>query len=257
MPNLREQFIERLIREFFLKRGSGFVLKGGGAIQALYGVQRLTKDVDLDFTNPKRTADSLHNSVMRAIRGAAGGLPLQNLEVSAPRKGERSPRWKINFQDTQGKAFHVEVEVSRDPDRAAPGAVVQHVFVPEAVEGITRFWVDIYEQPALIATKLAALFGRDVPRDVYDLDLLTAGSESPSPEQVDWALERAGVNRKDALIILADRMDALSWERFRSELLDALPDHIAERLDAGEWTSMKERVANYVETLLGGGGARP
>ena len=52
MANLREQFIERLVREFFLKRGSGFVLKGGGAIQALYGAQRLTKDVDLDFTIP-------------------------------------------------------------------------------------------------------------------------------------------------------------------------------------------------------------
>lgn len=51
MASLREQFIERLVREFFLKRGSGFVLKGGGAIQALYGAQRLTKDVDLDFTN--------------------------------------------------------------------------------------------------------------------------------------------------------------------------------------------------------------
>ena len=28
MTTLREQYIERLIREFFLKKGSGFVLKG-------------------------------------------------------------------------------------------------------------------------------------------------------------------------------------------------------------------------------------
>lgn len=252
MASLREQFIERLVREFFLKRGSGFVLKGGAAIQALYGAQRLTKDVDLNFTNPKRTADSLHNSVTRAIQGAARGLPLQNLQVSAPRKGERSPRWKINFQDAHGHSFHVEVEVSRDPGRAAPGAIVQQAFVPEAARGITRFWVDVYEQPALIASKLAALLGREVPRDVYDLDLLMAGSEPPSPEQIAWVLEHAGLSREAAVEIVRGRMDALSWDRFRTELLDALPDHIAERIDAEEWTSMKRRVADYAKTQLGG-----
>lgn len=47
-------------------------------------------------------------------------------------------------------------------------------------------------------------------------------------------------------------MDALSWDRFRTELLDALPDHIAERIDAEEWTSMKRRVADYAKTQLGG-----
>ena len=107
MSGLREQFVERLIREFFLKRGSGFVLKGGGAIQALFGAQRLTKDIDLDFTNPKRTADSLHNTVRRAIDAAARGLPLTELTVSKPGKNERSTRWKANFKDDQRQSVHL------------------------------------------------------------------------------------------------------------------------------------------------------
>lgn len=250
MPTLREHYIERLIREFFLKKGSGFVLKGGGAIQALFGAQRLTKDVDLDFSNPKRTAESLHNSVNRAIAGAARGLPVHHLIVSKPRKGEYSPRWKINFQDQAGQSFHVEVEVSRDPKRAPPGTVTQKAFIPESLKGVARFWVDIYDEPTLIATKLAALLGREAPRDVYDLDLLIAGSSPPSQEQVDWAVERAKTNHDDAMGVLQDRLNALTWDRFQTELMDSLPADIAERIDASEWRSMKQRVHCYVEDLL-------
>lgn len=250
MATLREQFIERLIRAIFLKKGSGFVLKGGGALQALFGAQRLTKDVDLDFTNPKRTADSLHNSVKRAIAGAARGLPLRDLEVSAPRKGERSPRWKINFRDTSGRSFHVEVEVSRDPGRAVPGAVVQKPFFPETAKGIARFWVDVYDEPALITTKFAALLGREVPRDVYDLDLLIAASPRPTVEQVRWALRRARLDVDAASRTLSDRLDALTWNRFQTELLDALPVNTAARIDAAEWQAMKDRVGAYAAELL-------
>lgn len=251
MASLREQFIERLIREFFLKKGSGFVLKGGGAVRALFGEQRLTKDVDLDFTNPKRTTDSLHNTVNRAITGAARGLPVRDLKVSAPRKAERSPRWKINFQNHRGQSFHVEIEVSRDPERVAPGAVVQKPFIPESAKGIARFWVDIYDEPTLIATKLAALLGREVPRDVYDLDLLIAASPRPSLEQVRWAIERANVEHQNAAQHLRDQLKTLTWDRFQAELRDALPEHIAERIDAAEWEAMKQRVGAHAEQLLG------
>ena len=250
MATLREQFIERLIREVFHKKGSGFVLKGGGAVRTLFGEQRLTKDVDLDFTNPKRTVDSLHNTVDRALRAAARGLPLRNLRVSAPRKGELSPRWKINFEDHDGESFHVEVEVSRDPARAPPGLVVQKRFIPDAAAGIGRFWVDVYDEPALIASKLAALLGREVPRDVYDLDLLMTGSPGLSEEQLRWALDRASLAGQDPAPVLEARMKALDWARFVTDLRDSLPPRIAERIDEAEWEAMKGRVSNYAKTSL-------
>lgn len=55
----------------------------------------------------------------------------------------------------------MEVEVSRDPARAAPGAVIQKRFSPEAAKGLGLYWVDIYDEPGLIGTKLAALRGRE------------------------------------------------------------------------------------------------
>jgi predicted nucleotidyltransferase component of viral defense system len=250
MPTLREQFIERLIREFFLNKGSGFVLKGGAAMRTLYGEQRLTKDVDLDFTNPKRTPEALHGAVKRAIAGAARGLPLRDLTISHPGKAELSPRWKINFRDSHGERFHVEVEVSRDPSRAAPGTVVQKRFSPEAAKGLGLYWVDIYDEPALIATKLAALLGREAPRDIYDLDLLIAAGRLPSAEQVQWVVKRAGLKDQELLQTIADRLQALSWDRFVSDLRDSLPAHIADRMDEGEWSAMKARVAGYAERLF-------
>jgi predicted nucleotidyltransferase component of viral defense system len=255
MATLREQFIERLIREIFFKKGSGFVLKGGAAMRSLLGEQRLTKVVDLDFANPKRSTDSLHNTLRRAITAAARGLPLDDLTISAPGKGELSPRWKINFQDRQGMRFHVEVEVSRDARRAPPGAVVQQRFTPIATGIMSPFWVDIYDQPTLIATKVAALLGRGAARDVYDLDLLLP-AVAPSVEQVQWAIERASLGSQDPLEVLGARLDALTWQRFQTDLRDALPEHIAERVDEAEWSAMRSRVRDGVRRLLESAGAR-
>lgn len=252
MSTLREQFLERLTRAFFQKAGSGFVLKGGGALRALYGGQRLTKDIDLDFTNPKRSAESLHNTVRRAITAAARGLPLRDLQVREPGKAEQLPRWKLNFHDPAGAEYHVEIEVSRDPARAPPGRIVQKPFVPLAAKGIARFWVDIYDEPTLIASKIAALLGRDVPRDVYDLDLLHQQHESPTAEQVAWAVTRAGLGIQDARATLWQHLAALSWERFQTELQGALPADVAARLDENEWTATKQRVGDYVQALLAG-----
>ncbi|MGH8306691.1 MAG: nucleotidyl transferase AbiEii/AbiGii toxin family protein [Gammaproteobacteria bacterium] len=250
MDDLREQFLERLTRELFHKRGDGFVLKGGGALRALFGEQRLTKDIDLDFTNPKRSADSLHHSVRRAIDMAARGLTIQHLQVSEPGKTESSPRWKVNFEAADGRRQHIEIEVSRDPSRAVPGAVVQRPFVPRAAKGIARFWVDIYDEPALIASKIAALLGREVPRDVYDLDLLKDSAEKPSVPLIHWAVQRANLEGQNPVTTLWAHLDALNWPRFQSELLDALTPASAERMDETEWTTMKLRVGEYVERLL-------
>lgn len=250
MNDLREQFLERLMRELFHKKGEGFVLKGGGAMRTLFGNQRLTKDIDLDFMNPKRSADSLHHTLRHAIDTAARGIALKDLHVSEPGKAEMSPRWKVNFADAAGQRYHVEVEVSRDPRRAPPGDVVQKPFVPRAAQGIARFWVDMYDEPTLIATKIAALLGREVPRDVYDLDMLKDLSKAPAPELIQWAIARAALGKQDPLKILWAHLDGLSWARFQTELRDALPPEAAERIDEGEWTAMKLRVGDYAQRLL-------
>lgn len=253
--NLRERFLERLAQALFRKRGEGFVLKGGGAMRARFGNERLTKDLDLDFTNPRRSADSLHNMIRQAIEQARRGLPVSDLQVSEPGKFETSPRWKVNFRDDQGLPVHVEIEVSRDPDRVAPGRVVQQRFQPLAARGAARFWVDIYDDATLVATKIAALLGRGAPRDVYDLDLLKEVADRPSPGLVAWAVRRAGIEDRRPTAVSWAQLDGLDWARYLAELRDSLPPDIAARIDEDEWTAMKLRVGEYVESLLDTAGA--
>jgi predicted nucleotidyltransferase component of viral defense system len=250
MHKLREKFMERLLREIFQRKGSGFVLKGGAALRSIYGEHRYTKDIDLDFTNPHRTADSLHNTLSSSIANAARALAIRDIAVSKPGKGERSPRWKINFSDATGKPVHVEVEVSRDEKRRIPGQIVVQAFKPQADRGIARFYVDIYDQQALIASKLAALFGRGLPRDVYDLDVLHVSGEAPDADQVRWALKSAKLGGQNPEDLLYDRMNALTWDRFETELMDSLVASVAERIDESEWESLKGRVTEYVVALL-------
>ena len=251
MADPREQFLERFTRTLFHAHHSGFVLKGGTALRVLFGTDRLTNVIDLDFTGPKRTADSLHRSVRHAIDAAARGLPLSGLTVSEPGKGEKNPRWKVNFLTADGARHHVEIEVSRDPDRAPPGPIVQRTFTPHAAVGIARFWVDIYDEPTLAATKLAALLGRETPRDVYDLDLLKDVAPAVAPELVAWAVERADLRGEDPVDVLWAHLDGLSYARFETELAGALSPEVAARIDETAWTAMKIRVGEYAARLLG------
>ena len=252
MADIKQQFFERFLRELFQRRGEGFVLKGGAAMQALFEPHRLTKDIDLDFANPKRSADSLHNSIARALQVAARVTRVNDYSVKTPGRAEQSPRWKINFTDRLGQRHHLEVEVSRAQERATPSAPIQVRYAPRAAVGMAPFWVDLYDKPALIASKLTALLGRKVPapRDIYDLEKLCADAGPVDDELIQWALHRAGVGDVDPLVLLRDRLNELGWAAFQSQLLDALPSDEAERMNEAEWQAMKDRVSAYLEGLL-------
>ena len=96
---------------------------------------------------------------------------------------------------------------------------------------------------------MAALLGREAARDVYDLDLLLP-TATPSVEQVRWAIERADLGGRDPCEALDAHIDGLTWGRFRSELRDSLPEHIAERIDEPEWAAIKQRVRDGAGRLL-------
>ena len=244
MDQLLQRVQVRFLRELYRGAKSGFVLKGGLALATLYGRSRATREVDLDFP-AARTAESLHGQVGRALRQALRGSHVADVRIHEPGKAELSPRWKINGLGPAGEAFSMRIEVSRRPP--PPGRVRQAVVSGGASYGVGTFYVDLYEEGTLAAMKLAALLGRSAVRDVYDLDLLLP-AHAPGLKLIQWALEHAHIDAADAARAVVDRLVALDWNLFRSQML--IDPELLGRIDAAAWEAMKARVRDVLAPLL-------
>jgi predicted nucleotidyltransferase component of viral defense system len=236
----------RFLKELFYGGKGGFVLKGGMAMMALFGPARLTRDVDLDFPELRqRTADSLHNQVMRALKAALQGSGVQQAKISEPGKAEISPKWKVSGTTAHGEPFHMKVEVSRRPP--PPGAVRQATVSGVSAFGLGTYYVDLYDEKTLVAMKLAALLGRTAARDVTDLDLLLP-KHRPTGVLIAWALAHAQVDASDASGAVGEKLASMSYDFFKTEMLaDA---ELLARIEETEWEAMRARVRHALSDLL-------
>jgi hypothetical protein len=239
----------RFLRELFRASKGGFVLKGGMAVAALYGTSRQTRDIDLDFPPlDKRTAESLHNQVRRALDHALRGYVV-DVKIHSPGKGEISPKWKVSGRSADGAPFNLKVEVSR---RAPPPGSIRQVTVSGITAlGLGVFYVDLYSEPTLAAMKIAALLSPDrcAPRDVYDLDLLLPVNQ-PGRELLEWALDVAHVAPIDASQVLREKLEAMPWDLFQTQTLPAIEPTTASRYTADTWKEMKDRVTGSLTPLF-------
>lgn len=243
-PELLRRFQARFLRELFRAPRSGFVLKGGLALNALFGSSRLTMDIDLDFPpQGERTAQSLHVQIMRAIRAALTGLGIRDLHISEPGKGEASPKWKVAGTASNGSPFNVTVEVSRRPP-VPVGDTRQHPIRSEISPGLPVFYVDLYDEPTLTSMKLAALLSpnRHAARDVFDLDLLFSSGHRPDPDAFRALMDSRPPFAGEVADELARKVSAFTWRDFVSQIQPALDFADRERIDETEWEAMKDRV---------------
>lgn len=246
MSDLLQRVQARFLKEIFHSSKGGFVLKGGMALAALFGPSRLTHDVDLDFPAPgKRTADSLHNQVMRAVNQALRGTGITEVHISEPGKAELSPKWKVSGRAPTGESFHMRIEVSRC--QPPPGAVRQATISGVACFGLGTYYVDVYDERTLVAMKLAALLGRTATRDVCDLDLLLP-THDPSPELLDWALQHANVRVDEASDAVREKLTSMDWPLFQTQML--ADRELMERMTDARWQQMRDRVGTRLTHIL-------
>jgi len=248
--DLLQRVEARFLRELFRASKGGFVLKGGMALAALFGNSRLTRDIDLDFPPlSERTAESLHNQIRRALDLALRGSGVVDCKIHVPGKGEISPKWKVSGRSSEGAPFNLKVEVSRRPP--PPGRVRQVALPGVAAFGFATFYVDLYEEPVLAAMKLAALLSPDrcAPRDVYDLDLLLP-AHLPGFALLNWALKVARIAPPEASQALQNKLEAMPWSLFETQILPSIDPLIAARYNAESWAAMKTRVAGPLSELL-------
>jgi hypothetical protein len=222
------------------------VLKGGMAMRALFGPTRLTRDVDLDFPELRsRTADSLHNQVMRALKAALRGGGVQDAKISEPGKAEVLPKWKVSGRTAHGQPFHMKVEVSRRPPR--PGEVRQATVSGVSAFGLGTYYVDLYDEKTLVAMKLAALLGRTAARDVTDLNLLLPNHQ-PSGALIEWALAHAQVEPSDASRLVGEKLEAMGYDFFKTEM--PADSELLGRIAEAEWQATRARVRSKLGDLL-------
>jgi len=246
MSDLLRRVQARFLKELFHSSRGGFVLKGGMAISALFGPSRSTRDVDLDFPSlQKRTAESLHNQVNRALNQALRGTPVTQIRVHEPGKGELSPKWKVSGLGPTGEPFNMRVEVSRRP--APPGIVKQATISGLATYGLGRYYVDLYDERTLVAMKLAALLGRTATRDVCDLDLLLP-THVPDHVLIQWALEQSAVSADAASLAVHDKLASMDWTLFESQMI--ADPVLTGRMNPQAWQEMRDRVDEALSTML-------
>ncbi len=216
------------------------------ALSTLFGLSRLTRDVDLDFPSMReRTAQSLHNQVMRALNQALRGTGLVDVRISEPGKGEISPKWKVSGRGPTGEPFNMSVAVSRRP--APPGGVKQAAVSGVASFGLGTYYVDLYEEKTLVAMKLAALLGRTTTRDVCDLDLLLP-SHLPERKLIDWTLSHASVTPDQSSQAVREKLASMAWTLFQTQMLG--DSALLERITEAAWREMRERVGEVLTRML-------
>ena len=69
-------------------------------------------------------------------------------------------------------------------------------------------------------------------------------------EQMAWVVKRAKLEGANSVAAMRTHLEDLTWPRFLSELHDALPPEVAERLDENEWIALKQRVREYAQRQL-------
>jgi len=252
LPESLRTFQARFLRELFRAPRSGFVLKGGLALNALYGSSRLTMDIDLDFPpQNERTAESLHGQIMRAIRAALTGLRIHDSRISEPRKAEVSPKWKVSGTTPDGAPFNVQVEVSRRPP-VPVGGTRQHPVRNELAPGLPVFYVDLYDEATLAAMKLAALLSpnRHAARDIFDLDMLFANGHRPDRDAFRTLMTSRTPPAGEPADEASRKIAAFTWQDYVAQVQPALEADEAARIDADEWMAMKDRVADIAREWL-------
>ena len=250
---LQHQLQQRFLVAIYKIAAHGeLVLKGGVALQVRTGSARYSRDLDFDH-DTHRSLASLQHTIRRAIKQAASGAGLEDLQVSESKQTDSVARWKIHARSRDGTPIGLTIEVSR----RHPLDLAQAPSTPFQPENrqLPRVLVDVYSEPALLAQKIRALLdpNRVAPRDVYDLDILVGRQAELAPAACAAILEL----HPDASDLLWRKLEICTWSRFRDEVIPALPPAEQVRLNEEAFDAIKLRVGERIGQWLDSAAANP
>jgi predicted nucleotidyltransferase component of viral defense system len=226
------------------------VLKGGMAMRAVHGSVRYTKDIDLD-ADLKYSKGRVQGIVKRSIERAVSSGLIANAKVTEPKQTETTLRWKIvGTQPGSDAPLNLTVEVSRRAT-ITNGHIIEVPLPAVYGGGAPGVKVQVLDSQAIAVTKVLALTDpkRMAPRDLYDLHVLIE-AKVDDPIHLLLSLPEAGVRLPQAMAELWPKIEAMTYEQFKSDVIPYLPDNVAKAIDEDAFEDMRLQVGTSVEKWL-------
>lgn len=220
-------------------------LKGGMAMRVHGGEVRNTRDIDLSASPTHPSVSALRGRIRNAIASFKRISPeYASFVVSEPKMTDTTMRWKINGT-LGGEAVFFKIEVSRR-SHLPKEHIQRKIWKPEFANGVVA--VDIFDEPAMIASKVAALASdqRNAPRDVFDIWIMGKLSFQMTDDLRSLLLEK----NPDILKTAWDKIDGMSFEQAKSELVPFLSKDLASRFDEGFWDEIKLGASTAIESWI-------
>lgn len=226
------EMLESLRSHPFLKRR--IAVKGGTALNLfIFDVPRLSVDIDLNYIGAvERDAMVAERpKVEQAIQAVCGRLGIQVKRVPPDHAGGK---WRLSYTAASGRPGTLELDVNfmlRTPLWPLVIANSRPVGLFSAQD------VPVLDTHELAAGKLAALFGRDASRDLFDVrEILRCGGLDRSRLRTGFVVY-GGINRRDWRTISCDDVRAEPRE-VNSQLLPMLRGDIEPaRTNLVQWTN--------------------
>lgn len=226
------------------------VLKGGMAMRAVHGSVRYTKDIDLD-ADLKYSKGRVQGIVKRSIERAVSSGLIANAKVTEPKQTETTLRWKIvGTQPGSDAPLNLTVEVTRRAT-ITNGHIIEVPLPAVYGGGAPGVKVRVLDSQAIAVTKVLALTDpkRMAPRDLYDLHVLIE-AKVDDPTHLLLSLPEAGVRLPQAMAELWPKIEAMTYEQFKNDVIPYLPDNVAKAIDEDAFEDMRLQVGTSVEKWL-------
>ena len=225
------ELLESLRSHPFLK--PRIALKGGTALNLfVFDVPRLSVDIDLNYIGAvdRDTMLAERPKVEQAVQAVCGRLGLQIKRVPSDHAGGK---WRLSYTTVAGRPGTLELDVNfmlRTP--LWPHGVRDS----QPVSSVSVAQVPILDVHELAAGKLAALFGREASRDLFDTHLLLKrGGLDASRLRMGFVVY-GGINRRDWRTVTLDDVKADPRE-VDQQLIPMLRGDVApDRKKLDEWT---------------------
>lgn len=230
-------------------------LKGGMAMKAVFGVDRSTKDIDLEADDEDQS-NSFRARINRAIKETAELGLIENLVVTTPKMTDVTSRWKINGTLAGSQTpIHLTVEVSKRGGFSAVGK--REAEIVPSLENAYAFKDKIrvlaFDEQALAFSKIQCLTSeiRTAPRDLYDLHVIIKSKIEP-PLELLSNLDADELKRE--LEILFSKVESMDWNLFRQEVWPKLSEKESSAITEDSYSEMQievaETVSKWIETAI-------